>query len=108
MLLLLDLLRILPKLEDTIELVKKLSSTGIAAITIHARTINERPQNEPHIDFIREIVKHVDIPVIANGGSRHIKQYEDICKFRNACDASSVMVARAAQLNPSIFRKEGS
>uniref|UniRef100_A0A1A9WAH1 DRBM domain-containing protein n=1 Tax=Glossina brevipalpis TaxID=37001 RepID=A0A1A9WAH1_9MUSC len=100
-------IRILPNLQDTVELVKKLASTGIAAIAIHARTRDERPQHNPHPDFIREIVKQVNIPIIANGGSRDIQKYADILKFRADCNASSVMVARAAQLNVSIFRKEG-
>lgn len=47
------------------------------------------------------------IPVIANGGSRDIENYADILKFRNECGTSSVMVARAAEWNVSIFRKEG-
>lgn len=47
------------------------------------------------------------IPVIANGGSRDIEKYADILKFRNACGSSSVMIARAAEYNYTIFRKEG-
>lgn len=50
----------------------------------------------------------VRIPVIANGGSREIDKYADIAKFRDACGVDSVMIARAAQYNVSIFRKEGS
>lgn len=100
-------IRILPNLPDTIELVKKLVGTGIAAIGIHCRTRDERPQHEPHPEVIREIVKHIDVPVICNGGSRDIQKYEDILKFRKLCGASSIMVARAAQNNVSIFRKDG-
>lgn len=33
--------------------------------------------------------------------------HEDILKFKEACGTTSVMVARAAQVNPSIFREEG-
>ncbi|XP_037938315.1 tRNA-dihydrouridine(20) synthase [NAD(P)+]-like [Teleopsis dalmanni] len=100
-------IRILPNLEDTIKLVQRFAATGIAAIAIHARTRDERPQHEPHPDFIREIAKSVNIPVIANGGSRDIQKYADIFKFKELCGANSVMIARAAQLNISIFRKEG-
>ena len=42
-----------------------------------------------------------------SGGSKDIETYEDIVKFKNATNASSVMVARAAQWNCSVFRKEG-
>ena len=43
-----------------------------------------------------------------SGGSHdHIQEYLDIEDFRQATAASSVMVARAAMWNPSIFLKEG-
>lgn len=41
-------IRIKRTAEETIEHVKELESTGIAAIAIHARTKNERPQHKPH------------------------------------------------------------
>lgn len=100
-------IRILPDLQDTIELVKRLASTGISAIGIHARTRDERPRHNPHPEVIKEVAKHIDIPVICNGGSRDIEKYSDILKFRDLCGASSIMIARAAQMNVSIFRKEG-
>lgn len=100
-------IRILPDLQDTIELVKRLASTGISAIGIHARTRDERPRRNPHPEVIKEVAKHIDIPVICNGGSRDIEKYSDILKFRDLCGASSIMIARAAQMNVSIFRKEG-
>lgn len=42
-----------------------------------------------------------------SGGSSEIHCYEDIEKFRQATGCSSVMVARAAQWNPSIFCADG-
>ena len=42
-----------------------------------------------------------------SGGSREVKCYEDIAKFRDECGVSSIMLARAAQWNPSIFRAKG-
>ena len=43
-----------------------------------------------------------------SGGSHdHIQGYLDIEDFRRATAASSVMVARAAMWNPSIFLREG-
>lgn len=59
------------------------------------------------IDAIRRIAESVRIPVIANGGSNDIECYADIEKFKNACGSTSVMIARMAQRNVSIFRKEG-
>ena len=47
------------------------------------------------------------IVFLNSGGSKEIRRYEDIAKFREATGASSVMIARAAEWNTSIFRKEG-
>jgi len=56
---------------------------------------------------ILEVAKAVSIPVIANGVSLMVKTFDDIEKCRQETGCSSVMLARAAQWNPSVFRKEG-
>ncbi|KAM5262497.1 tRNA-dihydrouridine(20) synthase [NAD(P)+]-like isoform 1-T1 [Ctenodactylus gundi] len=101
-------IRILPSLEDTLSLVKRIEKTGIAAIAVHGRKREERPQHPVSCEVIKAIAESLSIPVIANGGSHdHIQQHLDIENFRQATAASSVMVARAAMWNPSIFLKEG-
>uniref|UniRef100_A0A452FRM3 Dihydrouridine synthase 2 n=1 Tax=Capra hircus TaxID=9925 RepID=A0A452FRM3_CAPHI len=81
-------IRILPSLEDTLSLVKRIERTGIAAIAVHGR--------------FRSCL------FLTIGGSHdHIQGYLDIEDFRRATAASSVMVARAAMWNPSIFLREG-
>ncbi|XP_039359891.1 tRNA-dihydrouridine(20) synthase [NAD(P)+]-like isoform X1 [Mauremys reevesii] len=101
-------IRILPSLEDTISLVKRIEKTGVAAIAVHGRKKEERPQHPVHCEVIKAISEAVSVPVIANGGSHDfIKEYTDIEAFQQAAGASSVMIARAAMWNPSIFRREG-
>ncbi|XP_042196337.1 tRNA-dihydrouridine(20) synthase [NAD(P)+]-like [Callorhinchus milii] len=101
-------IRILPSLEETIDLVQRIQRTGVAAVAVHGRRKEERPQHPVHHDVIKAIAESVSIPVIANGGSQdHIREFNDLEKFRQTTNASSVMVARAAMWNPSIFRKEG-
>ncbi|KAK2162982.1 hypothetical protein LSH36_88g05027 [Paralvinella palmiformis] len=100
-------IRILDTFEETLSLVKLMESTGIAAIGIHGRTRDERPKHKNHNDIIRLIAKSVNVPVIANGGSGEILVYDDIGRFKRDTGASSVMVARAAMYNVSIFRKDG-
>ncbi|XP_060041227.1 tRNA-dihydrouridine(20) synthase [NAD(P)+]-like isoform X2 [Erinaceus europaeus] len=96
------------KLEDTLSLVKRIERTGIAAIIVHGRKREERPQHPVNCESIKAISEALSIPVIANGGSHdHIQEYLDIEDFRQITAASSVMVARAAMWNPSIFLKEG-
>ncbi|XP_014358372.2 tRNA-dihydrouridine(20) synthase [NAD(P)+]-like [Papilio machaon] len=100
-------IRIFQTPEETYSVVEKLVSSGIKAIAIHGRTRNERPQHAVHTDIIRFIAERISIPVIANGGSKEIEKYTDIFKFKEMTGCSSVMLARAAEWNCSIFRKEG-
>lgn len=104
--------------------------SGIQAIAVHGRTAYQKstePVDKGFLliirlnylfnikimiyfiskDTIRHIAENLKIPVIANGGSNQISSYDDIEKFKKECGASSVMVARSALKNMSIFRKEG-
>ncbi|XP_013185481.1 tRNA-dihydrouridine(20) synthase [NAD(P)+]-like isoform X2 [Amyelois transitella] len=100
-------IRIFEKAEDTLKLVDTLVSAGIKAIAIHGRTRDERPQHAVHPDIIHYVAERTSIPVIANGGSKDIEKHNDIEKFKDVTGCSSVMIARAAEWNCSIFRKEG-
>ncbi|KAF5273555.1 hypothetical protein FQR65_LT04553 [Abscondita terminalis] len=100
-------IRVLPSVDDTINLVTELASTGISAIGVHGRTKDERPQHPNRNETIKKIAESINIPVIANGGSREIEKYSDIFKFKEDCGCSSVMLARVAQGNCSIFRPKG-
>ncbi|XP_064611318.1 tRNA-dihydrouridine(20) synthase [NAD(P)+]-like [Liolophura sinensis] len=100
-------IRILPSLEDTLSLVRLIESTGVKAIAVHGRTKEERPRHYNHNDYIKAVSAEVNIPVIANGGSKAISTHEDIETFRQATGCRSVMLARAALWNYSVFRKEG-
>ena len=101
-------IRVLPNLHDTLELVKIIEATGVAAIAVHGRLKEERSRHRVRDDVIRAVAECLTIPVIANGGSREvINSYGDIVKFREMTGASSVMVARAAQDNCSVFRAAG-
>lgn len=98
-------IRVLPMLEDTIALCKLIEETGVSALAIHGRTKDERPRHPNRNEIIRAVRRAISIPVIANGGSGEINCFEDIHTFLKTTEASSVMIARAAQWNCSIFSK---
>ena len=100
-------IRLLDSVDATVALAKAIEATGVAAVAVHARHIPERPRDPPHYDYVRAISAALSIPVIANGGSLEIANYADLDRIRAQCGAASIMVARAAQWNPSIFRREG-
>ncbi|XP_047451692.1 tRNA-dihydrouridine(20) synthase [NAD(P)+]-like [Mugil cephalus] len=101
-------IRILPSVEDTVSLVRRIEKTGVAAIAVHGRFKEERPRHPVHCDYIQAVAQAVSIPVIANGGSLDlVKNNIDIEAFRKATGASSVMLARAAMWNASVFSSNG-
>ena len=53
------------QLNQTLDLVKIIASTGVAALAVHGRYKVERPQHPVRVDVIRAIKEVVDIPVIA-------------------------------------------
>ncbi|KAK3930960.1 tRNA-dihydrouridine(20) synthase [NAD(P)+]-like [Frankliniella fusca] len=99
--------RVLPDVDRTVAVCQTLAMTGISAIGVHGRTRDERPQHSNRNHYIKAVANALSIPVIANGGSKEIESFEDIKKFKNETGCSSVMIARAAEWNVSIFRKEG-
>lgn len=99
-------IRILPQIDKTLELVKMIEDCGVSCVAVHGRTKDQRPRHDNQDDVIKKISQVLKIPVIANGGSNVIKSYSDVLKFREATEASSVMLARCAMRNPSIFKPE--
>ncbi|GMT00315.1 hypothetical protein PENTCL1PPCAC_22489, partial [Pristionchus entomophagus] len=100
-------IRVLDDPSSTLALARVIERSGVAAMGVHGRRREERPGDSNREEEIREVVRAVGIPVIANGGSTEMETHDELLAFRERTGASSVMVARAALSNPSIFRKEG-
>jgi len=102
-------IRVFSDVQKTLDLVKVIEATGVAALGVHGRTKDERPNDKNNVEIIRRIVEHTTLPIIANGGSSNnrdseVNTHEGIKKFWAESTASSVMVARAAEWNTSVFR----
>ncbi|KAJ3778902.1 hypothetical protein FB446DRAFT_631238 [Lentinula raphanica] len=98
-------IRLLPSQEDTLELVRRILATGVNALTVHCRTRNMRDRDKAMIERLKDIVNLVkatgkDIAVIENGDCISA---EDAKRVRETTGADSVMIARAAEANPSCF-----
>lgn len=57
--------RVLPDINDTVAVCQRLEKTGIAAIGVHGRTKDERPQHANRNHYIRAVASALKIPVIA-------------------------------------------
>ncbi|CAO3595374.1 unnamed protein product [Absidia cylindrospora] len=98
-------IRILDDAESTVKLAKMIESTGVKALTVHCRTKNQRSSTPAQWDALKPVVEAVkSIPVVVNGD---VMCWNDIAKAKEVTGASSVMIARGAQFNPSAFRKDG-
>lgn len=95
-------IRLLPQKEPTFNLIREILATGIRALTVHCRTPAERPRDAAHFEWLPEIVRMSPVPVIANGD---VFTPADIERIKKLSCASSIMIARGAQWNASIFRR---
>ena len=75
---------------------------GIAALTLHGRTRCDMYNGQAEYDTIRQVKQLLDIPVIANGD---IDSPEKARYVLNYTGADAVMIGRAAQGRPWIFRE---
>jgi tRNA-dihydrouridine synthase B len=75
---------------------------GIAALTLHGRTRADLYQGDAEYDTIGEVKSLLKIPVIANGDIDSPEKAEYVLKYTGA---DAVMIGRAAQGRPWIFRE---
>ncbi|KNC54894.1 uncharacterized protein AMSG_10549 [Thecamonas trahens ATCC 50062] len=97
-------IRLLEDDESTIALVKQLAATGVSAIGVHGRTRDMRPREPALWARIKAVADAVDVPIIANGDCF---KFEDFATMTAATGAASIMVARGAQWNVSLFSPDG-
>lgn len=77
-------------------------AAGVAAIAIHGRTRACGYGGSAEYETVKAVKKSVGIPVIANGDIQSAQQALDVLEFTRA---DGVMIGRAAQGRPWIFRE---
>lgn len=87
---------------NAVEMAKIAEASGAAAVAVHGRTREQCYAGKADWDCIRAVKEAVKIPVIGNGDVTDALSAERLLK-ETGCDG--VMVGRAAQGNPFIFRE---
>ena len=88
--------------ENIMRVSKRAEQAGIAALALHGRTREDMYLNTARYDLIKEVKQNISIPVIANGD---IDSPEKAKYVLDHTGADAVMIGRAAQGRPWIFRE---
>lgn len=85
---------------NCVEFAKAMEAAGVAAVAVHGRTRNQMYAGTADWDWIREVKKAVEIPVIANGD---VFRPEDAPRILNYTGAEIAMIGRGVFGNPWLF-----
>lgn len=87
---------------NVVEMAKLAEAAGADAIAVHGRTREQFYRDKADWEIIAKVKKNVKIPVIANGD---VRSCADLKAILEVTGADGVMVGRAAQGNPWIFKQ---
>ena len=91
-----------PGERNGVDIARMAEDVGIAALAVHGRTRSDRFKGRAEYDTIRRICRAVTIPVFANGDIETPERAADVL---DTTGAAGLMIGRAAQGNPWIFRE---
>lgn len=87
---------------NAVEIAQIAQNAGIAALTVHGRTRACKFEGRAEYETIKQVKQAVSLPVIANGDIDSALKAEFVL---NQTGADAIMVGRAAQGNPWIFKE---
>ncbi len=91
-----------PDQRNGLTIAKIAEQSGIQALAVHGRTRACKFKGEVEYDTIAEIKQAISIPVFANGDIQTAEQAKQVLDYTQA---DAVMIGRAAQGRPWIFRE---
>ncbi|HEY0907427.1 MAG TPA: tRNA dihydrouridine synthase DusB [Methylophilus sp.] len=88
--------------KNAIQIAKMAEDIGVQALTIHGRTRNDLYHGDAEYDTIAAVKQAIKIPLIANGDITTPEKAKFVLDYTQA---DAVMIGRAAQGRPWIFRE---
>ena len=88
--------------ENIMRVAKRAEEAGIAALALHGRTREDMYLNTARYSLIKDVKSMLSIPVIANGDIDSPEKAKYVLDYTGA---AAVMIGRAAQGRPWIFRE---
>ena len=88
--------------ENIMRVAKRAEQAGIAALALHGRTREDMYLNHARYDLIKQVKQEISIPLIANGDIDTPEKAKYVLDYTGA---DTIMIGRAAQGRPWIFRE---
>ena len=90
--------------KNAVQLARQFEAVGIQMLTVHGRTREQGYKGHAEYDTIAAVKAAVKVPVVANGDITSPEKARDVLA---ATGADAIMIGRAAQGRPWIFREVG-
>ena len=90
--------------KNAVQLARQFEAVGIQMLTVHGRTREQGYKGHAEYDTIAAVKASVGVPVVANGDITTPEKARDVLA---ATGADAIMIGRAAQGRPWIFREIG-
>ena len=88
--------------ENILRVAKRAEQAGIAALALHGRTREDMYLNTARYELIKQVKQMINIPLIANGDIDSPEKAKYVLDYTGA---DAIMIGRAAQGRPWIFRE---
>ena len=90
--------------KNAVQLARQFEAVGIQMLTVHGRTREQGYKGQAEYDTIAAVKAAVRVPVVANGDIASPEKAREVLAYTGA---DALMVGRAAQGRPWIFREIG-
>ncbi|MDA3734243.1 tRNA dihydrouridine synthase DusB [Niameybacter massiliensis] len=87
---------------NAVQVAKIIEQAGASVLTLHGRTREQFYSGVADWDIIKEVKDAINIPLVGNGD---IRTPEDAKRMMDETGCDAVLIARAAQGNPWIFKR---